>query len=1237
MVGLLGASAVVAGGNSAHAQTTPTLTTQASSEISFGSAVSDFAFLSNGDSPTGSITFALYGPDDASCAGTSVFTSTAAVNTGNDRYGSNNFTPTMPGTYRWVASYSGDANNDPVTTACNDPNESVIVERATPFVSTTASNSNGVISDTATVFPGYYGGQPAPPLTGSITFNVYRDDAACSGTPLFTSTTPVTEYDPTTYQSNPFTATLSGVYRWVAVYSGDANNAAYTSPCQDSRESVVVNSEVLDLSTQASESFFVGDQILDTATLAGGITPTGSLVFTVYGPGDTSCATPLFASTQPVTGDASYTSDPYTTLTEGTYRWRAAYSGDANNSAVATPCADPDETALVSRFPTSIFTNSTQVNPTQDTATLFPGTEGRFQVPPTGTITFSLYGPNDPTCAGAAVTSVTPVNGEGDYQSTPVTVTASGTYNWVAAYSGDAANLPSTSGCNDEGESVTVSLSTPTLSTTASGPVTVGGPTTDTAALSAAVNPTGTITFRLYGPNDATCGGTPVFSSAVTVNGNGSYPSGSFSPLVAGTYQWVAVYSGDANNALVTTPCNDANESVVVGQAGPSIMTQASAPVAVGGGITDTATLTGGLNPTGTITFTLMQFCGTQAPLFTSTMTVTGNGSYTSDSFTSVAPGTYFWVASYSGDANNGAAVSPCGAPNESVDVTKASTAIVTQASAPVAVGGAITDTATLSGGVNATGTIVFTLFGPDNASCTGPPIFTSTATSPVDGPGSYTSDPFPTTAAGTYRWVAVYNGDANNAAAATSCGDPVESVVVGQAAPAISTRASGPTTVGGSISDLATLSGAAAPTGTVTFSLYGPNDATCGSSVFTSTSAVNGNGNYSSGTFTPLLAGTYQWVASYSGDVNNAPAAAACNAQGESVTVSSAAPRLTTSASAPVTVGGTIHDNATLSRGVNPTGTITFNLYGPRDSACATPVSTSTVAVNGNGTYSSAGITATVAGTYRWVASYSGDANNGAATAACNASGESVVVSPLPTTTTTTVPMTTTSIPATTTTTATTTTVPGTTTTTVPGTTTTTTVRPTTTTTVRPTTTTRPRPTTTTTVRPTTTTRPRPTTTTTIRPTSTTVPPATTTTKPPTTTTRPSTSTTRPTTPGPTTPTTRRPTPTPPTTARRTTTATTRAPATPNTQLVVNTTVPPSTTSSVPPTTQPPPPPPPTTPPTIPPGPPPLIAVSPDGVPTGRAGVGLTVQGTGYRDCKTVYFFVGSSRVGSGAPDSNG
>ena len=108
-------------------------------------------------------------------------------------------------------------------------------------------------------------------------------------------------------------------------------------------------------------------------------------------------------------------------------------------------------------------------------------------------------------------------------------------------------------------------LATPTLSRPVPLPdVTLGAPISDTKTLSGGTNPTGTITFNLYGPDDATCTGAVIFTSTVAVSGNGNYVSGSFTPTAAGTYRWIATYSGDTFNAPSATACNDPNESVVV-------------------------------------------------------------------------------------------------------------------------------------------------------------------------------------------------------------------------------------------------------------------------------------------------------------------------------------------------------------------------------------------------------------------------------------------------------------------------------------------------------------------------------------------------------------------------------------------------------------------------------------------------------------------------------------------------
>ncbi len=53
---------------------------------------------------------------------------------GNGSYESDAFTPTEPGTYRWVSSYAGDANNESRSGACGDSAQSVTVHAKPPRI-----------------------------------------------------------------------------------------------------------------------------------------------------------------------------------------------------------------------------------------------------------------------------------------------------------------------------------------------------------------------------------------------------------------------------------------------------------------------------------------------------------------------------------------------------------------------------------------------------------------------------------------------------------------------------------------------------------------------------------------------------------------------------------------------------------------------------------------------------------------------------------------------------------------------------------------------------------------------------------------------------------------------------------------------------------------------------------------------------------------------------------------------
>ena len=673
------------------------------------------------------------------------------------------------------------------------------------------------------------------------------------------------------------------------------------------------------------------------------------------------------------------------------------FVGGGFGVCTATMSTTPSAGAGGTVIPGTIVTDTATVTGTSATKT------------PSGNVTFYICGPlTSGTCStGTQVGSAKALGGSaGTATATSdgvdTTTLAAGRYCFRATWPGDS-NYPvalSHSGTGDS-ECFNVAKRNPAVTTQASAPIVLGsGSLTDIATLSgASANATGTITFNLYGPNDATCA-TSITSSSATVSGNGNYTSAAFTPTAAGTYRWIANYSGDTNNNATANGCNEANEAVVVSPRSPTLTTQASAPIVLGSGsLTDIATLSGAsANATGTITFNLYgpndATCATS--IFTSTATVSGNGSYNSLSFTPTAAGTYRWIANYSGDANNNATANGCNEANEMAVVSPRSPTLTTQASAPIIVGsGSLSDTATLSGATsNATGTITFNLYGPNDATCA-TSIFSSTST--VNGNGSYTSGSFTPTTVGTYRWIANYSGDANNNPTANGCNAANESVIVSPRSPALTTQASAPIIVGsGSLSDTATLSGATTTaTGTITFNLYGPNDATCTTSIFSSTATVNGNGSYTSLSFTPTAAGTYRWIANYSGDVNNNATANLCNAANESVIVSPRSPIVTTQASAPIVLGsGSLSDVATLSDATsNATGTITFNLYGPNDATCTTSIFSSTATVNGNGNYTSLSFTPTAAGTYRWIANYSGDANNNPTANGCNGANESVIV----------------------------------------------------------------------------------------------------------------------------------------------------------------------------------------------------------------------------------------------------
>jgi hypothetical protein len=674
---------------------TPALTTQGSQTANgvVGTAVlSDTATLAGGfmvaaGSPAPTLTFSLIGPDN-----TTVYTETQTV-TGTGSYtttgtGTGSELATQVGTYYWNVSYAGNAANNAVShSGQTDTNEQLTTILATPALTTQGSETaNGavgtaVLSDTATLSGGFMvaTGTPAPTLTFTL--------IAPDNTTVYTETQSVTgagNYTTTGSGSGSTSATQVGTYRWNVSYNANGspfdNSATHTGQ-SDTAEQLTTIPAAPALTTQASETAngTVGTALLsDTALLAGGFhvgagSPAPTLTFQLIAPNGST----VYTETQTVTATGNYSTTGNGSGSEvasqvGTYYWNVSYSGNATNFSVT----DNGQTDPAEQLTTVAATPGLATTPggtvivgggakLTDSATLSGGF-GTLQ----GTVTFSLFAPGvtpNSTDSNNVYSDTVPVSGTGTYTTATGTnpggflPTAAGTYQWVVVYSGDPTNNPVTSPFGSEPETANNQAQT-SLSTTASptGSLTLGttAPTlTDSAMLSGGNSPTGSINFTLK------LGGTTVYTASDPVSGNKTYSASFTLPTtgtVTGTYTWSATYSGDTNNTE-SSDQGGSSEQVTVQAASPRVATTPTPAVAtIGAGLSDSAKLSGGYVPTGSITFTLLQgvtpgtCTGSTTTVFTKTVTVTGNGTYTTPSaYTATALGSYAWVVTYTGDGNN--------------------------------------------------------------------------------------------------------------------------------------------------------------------------------------------------------------------------------------------------------------------------------------------------------------------------------------------------------------------------------------------------------------------------------------------------------------------------------------------------------------------------------------------------------------------------------------------------------
>jgi hypothetical protein len=490
-----------------------------------------------------------------------------------------------------------------------------------------------------------------------------------------------------------------------------------------------------------------------------------------------------------------------------------------------------------------------------------------------GEISFEVFASDDLTCTGPALDeSSATVAGEGEYASEAFEATVAGDYHWTARYSGDEANEAAESIC---AATSTLGKASPGMTGNATSAL-AGNAITDQAALSGGFSPGGKLVFRAYGPGDPGCGGTPAYEATVSVDGNGPYSPAGFAPG-PGLYRWTVDYEGDGNNEGAALGCTADGQTSAVGTIDVTLTAGAGGGT-IGSPVTAGATLRQGASPGGQIVFKAFtpgdaDCSGTAA--FTSTVSVTGNGSYLSAPFTPARVGSFRWTVAYSGDASHAAAAVGCG--KASSAITPAKPTIAGAAPRRIAVGTAFRDAATVLGGFGPDGTVTFRIYGPVAGGCAGAAYVNTVA---VKGNGTVSSDPFVPLRTGRYSFAVSYSGDSENQAASEPCDSPGQVVQVVKRSPRVKPRA---VLLGGNqISIRARLSGSVSPTGRITFRLYGPDDRRCKRKPkFSGGVTVKKNGAFSLARYLATRPGIYRLTVGYAGDQRNRRFSGTCaNAQ---------------------------------------------------------------------------------------------------------------------------------------------------------------------------------------------------------------------------------------------------------------------------------------------------------------------------------------------------------------------
>jgi uncharacterized repeat protein (TIGR01451 family) len=283
------------------------------------------------------------------------------------------------------------------------------------------------------------------------------------------------------------------------------------------------------------------------------------------------------------------------------------------------------------------------------------------------------------------------------------------------------------------------------------------------------------------------------------------------------------------------------------------------------------------------------------------TLTVNGNGTYTTPTSAPTGAGCYGYTATLSGPFFASTVTSPVGAGGETVLVQSAT--LATTASAVRSLPGApITDAVRLGGTGTGAGTINWQLLGPvaPGADGTCNDLDWSQAqtfaggTIAASGDATYTTDPSSPTAPGCYSYAELLTTGSIGGPATSVAGAAGETVLVAQ--PALSTAVtSASVPVGTGVSDVIQVAGTAGQPGAIAWQLLGPVTPTasgsCSGVSWTGAAVaaqgslpVSGDGQYVTPATALTTVGCYGYVDTLTGASYGGPVTTSAGAAGEVV-----------------------------------------------------------------------------------------------------------------------------------------------------------------------------------------------------------------------------------------------------------------------------------------------------------------------------------------------------------------